>query len=157
VAAHRALLYSSTHFFSTSPFGNTTNVKYPSLTSRPSLASPSFSLAALQTSLKVIFFPTFNNLFLYVIAYTTRASCLYSPLMSHEGAGASGGNIATKCAENVVDSTKPEMTSDVAYCGYKKNTGIMRVACVGSSTSKCGDKQLSKRTSGFDVGMRFRS
>jgi hypothetical protein len=58
------LLNSSTHLASTCPLGTTTKAKQPSFNSSPSLGSPAFPPLALQTSLRVIFFPTFSNLFL---------------------------------------------------------------------------------------------
>ena len=68
----------------------------------------------------------------------TRFAGWYSLFKSQSGAGALGGNIVSIWTPKAVSSTNSEMMSEVAYCGYKKNTGRIRVDPVGSSGSKCG-------------------
>jgi len=120
----RIHLYSSTHFRSTSPFGTTTKLKHPSLTSGPSpfLSGPTAPPpAARHTSLIVIFCPTFNSLLRRVIAYTTSdPSSTYFPSVSHgcrDDVAALGGNMTARCALNVVSSTNLGTASDVVCSG----------------------------------------
>jgi hypothetical protein len=150
-------LNSSIHFDSTFPLGRTTNVKQPSFNSSPSCGSPSRAFADLQTSRNVIFLPTLSNRFLLVIAYILRFPVTYSPLTSHSGGGAEGGNMVSRCAVNGVSSAKWDITSDVAYCGYKKNTGRMSDDPVGSSGSKCGSYGFCEASSCLGTDIKLRS
>ena len=86
----------------------------------------------------------------------TRFSKKYSFFESQSGAGALGGNIVPIWSPKVVSSTNSEMMSEVAYCGYKKNTGKIRVDPVGSSESKCGDTGLIEPP-GFGKLIKLRS
>src|SRR6266702_4923052 len=158
-ACYRVLLYSSTHFCSASPFGTTTKLKHPSLTSRPSSTFVPLALvppAARHTSRSVIFLPTFSSLFLRVIAYTTSDPTTYRPSASHGGAGAPGGNMVASTAPNSTSSTKSGTTSDVACSGYRKNTGRISVPPVTSSGSNRGAYGLAE-PSGFGTAIRLRA
>jgi hypothetical protein len=158
-ACYCVLLYSSTHFCSASPFDTTTKLKHPSLTSNPSSRFVPLALvppAARHTSRSVIFFPTFNSLFFRVAAYTTSDPTTYRPSVSHDGAGAPGGNMVPSTAPNSASSIKSGTTSDVACSGYRKNTGMISVVSFASSGSNRGAYGLAE-PSGFGILIRLRS